>query len=124
MADPRPLDPMPPSEAVGRDDQIEALLVEGLEAYFRHKYEAGIHVWTRVLFLDRAHARARAYIERAQSALAERQRRGDEMLQATQDLLDQGQTDAARHLLWELVSERGDDERAAALRLKLERVER
>ena len=37
-------------------------------------YEQAIHVWTRVLFLDRGHARARAYIERARSALAERQR--------------------------------------------------
>jgi len=31
-------------------------------------------VWSRVFFLDRANARARAYIERARSAVAERQR--------------------------------------------------
>jgi len=98
--------------------------VDGLESYFKGRYEEAIHLWTRVLFLDRSHAKARAYIERAQSAVAERQRRSDELLHASQDLLDQGQTGAARDLLKQLVSTGGDDERAAALRLKLERLER
>ena len=44
-------------------------------------YEHAINVWTRALFLDRSHARARAYIERARSALAERQRESEELLQ-------------------------------------------
>ena len=44
--------------------------------------------------------------------------------QASHDLLEQGQTEAARHLLTEAVATTGDDEHAAALRVKLERLER
>ena len=104
--------------------EIEALLVEGLDRYFARQYDDAIHVWTRVLFLDRTHPRARAYIDRARSALAERERRGAEMLQASHDLLDRGQTDAARAMLQEALAQGADDERAAALWLRVERRER
>ncbi len=107
-----------------RDSQADALLVQGLDQYFAGQYEEAIHVWTRVLFLDRSHARARAYIDRARTALAERQRKSDELLQTGQQMLDCGDTDAARDLLSQAVASTGDDERAAALRVKLERVER
>jgi tetratricopeptide (TPR) repeat protein len=107
-----------------RASQIDALLVEGLDRYFAGRLEDAVHIWTRVLFLDRSHARARAYIERARTALAERQRHSEEMLQTSQDLLDRGQTDEARSLLSEAVAAAGDDERASALRLRLERLER
>ena len=113
-----------PDGGVDRDSQSDALLVEGLDQYFAGRYEDAIHIWTRVLFLDRSHARARAYIDRARTAIAERQRRSEEMLQASQRLLDSGDTDAARRLLSKAVASTGDDERAAALRLKLERIER
>ena len=53
--------------------------VLGLDHYFSEQHELAINVWTRVLFFDRGHARARAYIERARSALNERQRKGDEL---------------------------------------------
>jgi hypothetical protein len=46
------------------------------------------------------------------------------MLQESHVLLEQGQTAAARHLLVEAVAESGDDEHAAALRVRLERHER
>jgi hypothetical protein len=61
-----------------RDAKIEQLLLAGLDHYFAAQYEHAITVWTRVLFLDRTHARARAYIERARSAQAERQRELEE----------------------------------------------
>lgn len=109
--------------AVDQASQADALLVQGLDQYFLGRFEDAIHIWTRVLFLDRSHPRARAYIDRARSAIAERQRRSDEMLQATQQLLDRGDAVAARALLREAVAAGGEDERAAALRLKLERVE-
>ena len=64
-----------------RDGKIEQLLLLGLDYYFAGQYEQAINVWTRALFLDRSHARARAYIERARSALAERQRESEELLQ-------------------------------------------
>lgn len=111
-------------EIASRDRQIDALLEDGLERYFAGRYEDAIHLWTRVLFLDRSHARARAYIDRGRSALGEQQRRAEELLQASRDLLNQGETEAARQLLTEAVAARGDDVQAAALRVHLERVER
>src|SRR5687768_18576446 len=108
------------SGAVDRDSRAEALLVDGLERYFNGQYEEAIHLWTRVLFLDRSHARARAYIDRARTAVAERQRRAEEMLHASHALLEQGETAAARELLSEAVAESGDDDHAAALRVRLE----
>jgi len=114
----------PVDEAALRDQQIDTLLDDGLDRYFASRYEEAIHLWTRVLFLDRSHARARAYIERARTALAEMQRRSDELLQASRDLLEQGKTDAARQLLTEAVATSGDDVAAAALRARLERLER
>ncbi|MBE3098611.1 MAG: hypothetical protein IMZ44_15960, partial [Planctomycetes bacterium] len=65
---------------IERDTRIETLLLCGLDHYFAGDHERAISVWTRVLFLDRGHARARAYIERARSAVAERQRESDELL--------------------------------------------
>jgi tetratricopeptide (TPR) repeat protein len=107
-----------------RDGRIESLLVEGLDRYFVGRYEEAVHIWTRVLFLDRTHPRARAYIDRARTALAERQRRSDELLHASQSLLEQGKTGDARQLLSEAVAATGDDERAAALRMRLDRLDR
>jgi tetratricopeptide (TPR) repeat protein len=103
---------------------MESLLVEGLEHYFSGRFEDAIHIWTRVLFVDRSHARARAYIDRARSAIAERQRRAEALLHESDELLAQGRTTAARQLLSQAVATTGDDERAAAVRLKLERLER
>jgi hypothetical protein len=60
--------------AADRDALIDTLLMAGLDEYFAGRYERAIQVWSRVFFLDRTHARARAYIERARSALAEHQR--------------------------------------------------
>jgi tetratricopeptide (TPR) repeat protein len=124
MADPRRLESVPPADAAERDSQVEALLIDGLDKYFNGRYEEAIHLWTRVLFLDRTHARARAYIDRARTAVGERQRRAEEMLQTSHALLEQGETAAARELLSEAVAETGDDDHAAALRVRLERVER
>ena len=111
-------------EAALRARQIETLLDEGLERYFAGRHEEAIHLWTRVLFLDRSHARAHAYIERARTAMAELQRRSDELLQASRELLEQGETEAARQLLSEAMSASGDHLQASALRVRLERLER
>jgi hypothetical protein len=67
----------PGASASDRLALIEQLLLAGLDHYFTGQYEQAIHVWTRVFFLDRGHARARAYIERARCALAERQREAE-----------------------------------------------
>jgi thioredoxin-like negative regulator of GroEL len=103
---------------------VDVLLEDGLDRYFNGRFEDAIHLWTRVLFFDRSHARARAYIDRARTALAEQHRRSEELLQASRDLLNQGQTEAARRLLADAMAARGDEVQTAALRVQLERVER
>jgi tetratricopeptide (TPR) repeat protein len=110
--------------AADRDSRAEALLVEGLDRYFAGDYDQAIHLWTRVLFLDRSHARARAYIDRARTALAERQRRVEETLHASEEWLTKGDVTTARRLLVQAIAAGGEDERAASLRAQLERLER
>jgi hypothetical protein len=73
-----PADQAPLSEA-DRAARIEQLLLSGLDHYFGGHYEQAINIWTRVAFLERGHGRARAYIERARGALAERQRESEEL---------------------------------------------
>jgi tetratricopeptide (TPR) repeat protein len=92
--------------AAEREAKIEHLLLVGLDHYFAAQYEQAIHVWTRALFLDRSHARARAYIDRARSALAERQRQSEELLQSGAAAFERGDIDDARRLLQAAV-ERG-----------------
>jgi tetratricopeptide (TPR) repeat protein len=124
MVEPRRLDPLNDLDApADREVRAEQLLVDGLDRYFENRYEDAIHVWTRVLFIDRSHARARAYIDRARTAIAERQRRVEELLHTGAELLDRGDTAAARDLLRDVVARGGDDERVAALRVRLERLE-
>jgi len=82
-----------------RDAKIDELLLAGLEHYFAGRFQESINVWGRVLFLDRGHERARAYIERARGALAERQRTTEELVQEGMAALDRGDGPAARRLL-------------------------
>jgi tetratricopeptide (TPR) repeat protein len=82
-----------------RDAKIEQLLLSGLDHYFAARYEQAINVWTRALFLDRSHPRARAYIDRARSALAERQRESEELLQKGVAAFDRGEREEAKRLL-------------------------
>jgi tetratricopeptide (TPR) repeat protein len=82
-----------------RDAKIEELLLSGLDHYFAARYEQAINVWTRVLFLDRSHPRARAYIDRARSALAEQLRETEELLHAGVTAFDRGETAEATRLL-------------------------
>lgn len=114
----------PATSGTSQDDRTEALLVEGLDHYFEGRYEDAIHLWTRLLFLDRNHARARAYINRARTALAERQRRADELLAAAEAHLDRGAFIEARHLISEGERLGGADQRAAELWAHLDRAER
>jgi tetratricopeptide (TPR) repeat protein len=124
MAEPKRAESSPEFDSSEREARVEALLVDGLDLYFAGRYDEAIHLWTRVLFLDRAHARARAYIDRARTALAEQHRRSDEMLHASAELMAGGHTDQARDLLARATAASGDDARAAALRWRLEHLER
>ena len=106
--------PVDPDDAVDRDSQIDALLEAGLDRYFNNRYEDAIHLWTRVLFLDRNHPRARAYVDRARTALAEVHRRSEELLHISRDLIDQGRTEDARQLLTEAIERGGEVKHAYA----------
>lgn len=103
--------------------QIEDLLIAGLDRYFAGRHEEAIHVWTRVLFIDRGHRRARAYIERARLALAERQREQEILLQDGVAAMGRGDTGEARTLLSRSIRDAGPDDRALAALAQLDRLE-
>jgi hypothetical protein len=103
------------------DAKIEQLLLAGLDQYFAGRYDQAINVWTRVLFLDRSHARARAYIERARTALAERQRESEELLQNGVAAFERGDGGEARRLVRAAIAGGAATDEALAV---LDRVER
>src|SRR6476660_9909920 len=105
------------------DSRIEELLLNGLDHYFAGQHELAINVWTRALFLDRGHARARAYIERARGAIAERQREGEELVHIGAAAFQRGEADAARRLLTSAVEHGAGTEEALALLDRLDRLE-
>ena len=95
-----------------RAARIEQLLLSGLDHYFGGNYEQAIHVWTRVAFLERGHGRARAYIDRARSALAERQRESEESLHQGIAAYQAGDLQRARDLLTRAIDQGGPNENA------------
>ena len=104
MADPRSRSIDAPGSENGppdldRDAKIDELLLAGLEQYFDGRHQEAINIWGRVLFLDRGHQRARAYIERARGAQAERLRTTEELVEEGVAALDRGDGPAARRLL-------------------------
>src|SRR5678815_4956570 len=104
MSEPRRATDTADGTPVGIDDRdrssrIEQLLLAGLDQYFSGRYEEAIDIWTRVAFLERRNGRARAYIERARSALAERQRESEELLHQGIAAYQAGDLQRARDLL-------------------------
>lgn len=106
-----------------REARIEELLLSGLDQYFAGRYEEAINIWTRVAFLERGHGRARAYIERARGAQAERQREGEELLHRGVTAYQEGDVDTARALLTRAVEEDGPTDVALAFLQRLNRLE-
>jgi hypothetical protein len=104
------------------DAKIEQLLLAGLDHYFAAQYESAINVWSRVLFLDRSHARARAYIDRARSALAERQRESEELLQRGLAALQRGDSGEARRLVQAAIDGGAPSHEAESLLDRLDRL--
>jgi hypothetical protein len=126
MTDPLRTDNLPEAGEVPereRDARVESLLLTGLDHYFSGQHELAISVWTRVLFLDRGHARAKAYIDRARSAIAERQRESEELLHTGAAAFDRGDAGAARQLLRSAVERGSASEEAQALLERLDRLE-
>lgn len=112
-----------PTSRAERDAKIEQLLLSGLDHYFAAQYDQAINVWTRALFLDRSHARARAYIERARSAQAERQRESEALLHDGAAAARRGDSSEARRLLDAAMSQGGASDEVLALLDRVERLE-
>ncbi len=100
---------------------IEQLLLTGLDHYVRGQFERAVDVWTRVLFLDRNHIGARAYIRSARAAMAERHRESDALLHAGVEACDRGEATEARALLTKAIQHGGANDEVLAV---LDRVER
>jgi hypothetical protein len=124
MSEPQRAHSSPEGSPVGNDrarsSRIEQLLLAGLDRYFAGRYEEAIDVWTRVAFLERRHGPARAYIERARGALAERQREAEELVGRGRQAFEGGDLSVARALLTEAVLQGGGD----TARLLLDRMDR
>jgi tetratricopeptide (TPR) repeat protein len=106
-----------------REARIEQLLLSGLDHYFAGKFEEAINIWTRVAFLERGHGRARAYIERARGAQAERQREHEELLHSGVAAYQAGDMETARTLLTRAIEEGGPTDVALAFLQRLNRFE-
>src|SRR6187551_3253528 len=108
--------------AAERDAKIESLLLAGLDHYFAADYAQAIDVWTRALFLDRNHARARAYIERARSAMAEELRESEELLHNGVAAFERGEIEAAKQMLTAAVQRGGAHDVALAFLTRIDRI--
>jgi tetratricopeptide (TPR) repeat protein len=106
-----------------REARVEEILLNGLDHYFAGQHELAINVWTRALFIDRGHARARAYIERARGAIAERQRQGEELIHTGVAAFERGEADTARRLLMSAVEQGTITEEALALLDRIDRLQ-
>lgn len=124
MADPQTSGPRNEAHAAAQDDaRIEHLLVTGLDHYFAGEFEQAINLWTRVLFLDRTHDRARAYIERARSAQAERQRISEALVHQGLDAFDKGEVTRARELLSDALDQGASHDVALGVLGRIDRLE-
>jgi hypothetical protein len=94
-----------------------------LDHYFSGKHEQAINIWTRVAFLERGHGRARAYIERARSALAEQQREDEALVHQGVEAYHAGNLDTARDLLTRAVEQGGPSDTALVFLQRLSRVD-
>jgi tetratricopeptide (TPR) repeat protein len=113
----------PGSSDAERQARIEELLVSGLDHYFAEDYAQAINVWSRVIFLDRGHDRARAYIERARTAIAERQRKSEELLHRGLDAYKTGDVESARELLTRAVDQGAPNDEALVVLDRIGRLQ-
>ncbi len=112
MSDSLPASAGGESADADRVARIEQLLLSGLDEYFAGHYQQAINIWTRVVFLERGHSRARAYIERARSAMAERQRECEELEHNGVVAYNAGDVTTARDLLTRAVEKGGPSDTA------------
>ena len=125
MADPQTSGPRRSEAPPGAEDEarIEHLLVTGLDHYFAGEFEEAINLWTRVLFLDRNHDRARAYIDRARSAQAEQQRISEALVHEGLEAFDRGEVVRARALLSDALDQGASHDVALGVLGRIDRLD-
>ena len=116
-------DPLKARDSADDEARIEHLLVNGLDHYFAGEFEQAINLWTRVLFLDRNHDRARAYIERARSAQAERQRISDALVHQGLEAFGKGEVERARTLLSDALAQGASHDVALGVLGRIDRLD-
>ncbi len=79
----------------GESLKSDALMCRGEQLFAVGMFSQAIHVWTRILFLERGHVEARQAIERGKKAVAEQHRLLDMELAAASDLLERGEREQA-----------------------------
>ena len=95
----------------------------GLDHYFAGEFEPAINLWTRVLFLDRTHDRARAYIDRARSAQAEQQRISEALVHQGLEAFDKGEVVRARALLSDALDQGASHDVALGVLGRIDRLD-
>lgn len=124
MTDPLPSGPRREAQTGAEDDaRIEQLLVTGLDHYFAGEFEAAINLWTRVLFLDRNHDRARAYIDRARSAQGEQHRVSEALVHQGLEAFDRGEVARARTLLSDALEQGASHDLALGVLGRIDRLD-
>lgn len=116
-------DPLKAHQGADDEARIEHLLVTGLDHYFAGEFEHAINLWTRVLFLDRNHDRARAYIERARSAQAEQQRISEALVHQGLEAFDKGEVERARALLSDALDQGASHDVALGVLGRIDRLD-
>jgi tetratricopeptide (TPR) repeat protein len=116
-------DPLKAQDSADDEARIEHLLVTGLDHYFAGEFEQAINLWTRVLFLDRKHDRARAYIERARSAQAEQLRISEALVHQGLDAFDKGEVERARALLSDALDQGASHDVALGVLGRIDRLD-
>ncbi len=86
------------------EPKIDELMRQGDRLVRSGRYQQAIHVWTRILFLDRGSYPARDAIEKAKRMLAERQREIDVMVLDAAQLHRDGDRQKAKKLLDHVLS--------------------
>jgi tetratricopeptide (TPR) repeat protein len=117
-------------EIAVRDGEPEAspksldLLRQGDDLYSRGLYHQAIHVWTRILFLDRRNPEARLRIDRAKEVVSERERSLDVEIAGARELFDAGDIEAARERVRLVLAVDGSHGEAKLLAAAIEACDR
>jgi tetratricopeptide (TPR) repeat protein len=106
------------------DRKIEFLLRQGRELFSNGSLQQAIHVWTRILFLDRNNKAARKAIGHAKRAIAERQRQLDALVLEAESREKVGDRRGAQIRLSQVLTVDPRHSEGRSLREKIEEEER